>query len=49
MKNIRLSEQVKNIAKKKVENILIVHKTTRFDRLAGLNRVAMKDAPQNEI
>ena len=45
MKSIKLSEQVKNIAKKKVEKILIVQKSTRFDRLAGLNRVAMKDAP----
>lgn len=42
IKNIKLSQELKNLAKKKVENILIVKKSIRFDRLAGLNRVVGK-------
>ena len=48
LKNIRLSPETQNMAKKKVENILIVSKTTRFDRLAGLNRVVVKKSSDND-
>ena len=48
LKNIKLSPELKNLAKKKVENILIVSKSTRFDRLAGLNRVVVKNTSETE-
>jgi hypothetical protein len=38
---------MKNLAKKKVENILIVKKSMRFDRLAGLNRVLTDEGHHN--